>query len=80
MRPVRLEPAALRSRVKHSTTEPLLSHILVGGGEGLYYLVGVHTYKFLSEPQKWLSLTDVVQTSSSLITAKLCKCLQNELV
>ena len=25
--PVRLEPAALRSRVKHSTTEPLHSHI-----------------------------------------------------
>ena len=24
--PVRLEPAALRSRVKHSTTEPLRSH------------------------------------------------------
>ena len=29
MTPVRLEPAALRSRVKHSTTEPLrsLSHV-----------------------------------------------------
>ena len=27
MTPVRLEPAALRSRVKHSTTEPLLSRI-----------------------------------------------------
>ena len=26
MTPVRLEPAALRSRTKHSTTEPLLSH------------------------------------------------------
>ena len=26
MMPVRLEPAALRSRVKHSTTEPLRSH------------------------------------------------------
>ena len=26
--PVRLEPAALRSRVKHSTTEPLRSLIL----------------------------------------------------
>ena len=25
--PVRLEPAALRSRVKHSTTEPLRSHV-----------------------------------------------------
>ena len=25
--PVRLEPAALRSRVKHSTTEPLRSHL-----------------------------------------------------
>ena len=28
MTPVRLEPAALRSRVKHSTTEPLRSHNL----------------------------------------------------
>ena len=28
MTPVRLEPAALRSRVKHSTTEPLRSHML----------------------------------------------------
>ena len=27
MTPVRLEPAALRSRVKHSTTEPLRSQI-----------------------------------------------------
>ena len=27
MTPVRLEPAALRSRVKHSTTEPLRSHL-----------------------------------------------------
>ena len=26
MTPVRLEPAALQSRVKHSTTEPLHSH------------------------------------------------------
>ena len=32
MTPVRLEPAALRSRVKHSTTEPLRS--LGGGGGG----------------------------------------------
>ena len=29
MTPVRLEPAALRSRVKHSTTEPLRSHAFV---------------------------------------------------
>ena len=27
--PVRLEPAALRSRVKHSTTEPLRSHSII---------------------------------------------------
>ena len=30
MTPVRLEPAALRSRVKHSTTEPLRSHCILG--------------------------------------------------
>ena len=29
MTPVRLEPAALRSRVKHSTTEPLRSLVVV---------------------------------------------------
>ena len=27
--PVRLEPAALQSRVKHSTTEPLRSHTML---------------------------------------------------
>ena len=37
--PVRLVPAALRSRVKHSTTEQLRSHILGGGGEGLPYII-----------------------------------------
>ena len=31
MMSVRLEPAAFRSRVKHSTTEPLPSHIIVFG-------------------------------------------------
>ena len=37
MTPVRLEPAALRSRVKHSTTEPPRSHIrlLYGSKYGL---------------------------------------------
>ena len=29
MMPVRLEPAALRSRVKHSTTEPLGSLVII---------------------------------------------------
>ena len=32
MTPVRLEPAALRSQVKHSTTEPLRSLCLNGPG------------------------------------------------
>ena len=32
MTPVRLEPAALRSRVKHSTTEPLRSLTFVAIG------------------------------------------------
>ena len=35
MTPVRLEPAALRSRVKHSTTEPLRSHKVVLDGSML---------------------------------------------
>ena len=37
MTPVRLEPATLRSRVKHSTTEPLRSLLVeeeMGGGGG----------------------------------------------
>ena len=29
MTPVRLEPTALRSRVKHSATKPLCSHVVV---------------------------------------------------
>ena len=32
MTPVRLEPTALRSRVKHSTTEPLRSQLNSGTG------------------------------------------------
>ena len=42
MTPVRLEPAALRSRVKHSTTEPLRSLIYFwegGGGEYQIYFI-----------------------------------------
>ena len=31
--PARLEPAAPRSRIKHSTTEPMRSHILLVAGE-----------------------------------------------
>ena len=34
MTPVRLEPAALRSRVKHSTTEPLRSLIVISSSSG----------------------------------------------
>ena len=33
MTPVRLEPVAPRSRVKHSTTEPLPSHFSWWGGQ-----------------------------------------------
>ena len=32
--PVRLEPTALRSQVKHSTTEPLHSHEIIFGSGG----------------------------------------------
>ena len=42
--PVRLEPAALRSRVKHSTTEPLRSH--VPGGEGLVVVWSCISYDY----------------------------------
>ena len=40
---VRLEPAALRSRVKHSTTEPLRSHIVVVVVIVLYTVTVVET-------------------------------------
>ena len=36
--PVRHEPAAPRSRVKHSTTEPLRSYLQFNGGGQLYIL------------------------------------------
>ena len=36
---VRLEPAALRSRVKHSTTEPLRSHVCPLYDEARYTLM-----------------------------------------
>ena len=42
MTPVRLEPGALRSRVKHSTTEPLRSH------EELMCKNQQHQYPFLA--------------------------------
>ena len=38
MTPMRLEPAAPRSRVKHSTTEPLRSRWLFVGPTGVYLL------------------------------------------
>ena len=37
MTPVRLEPAALRSRVKHSTTEPLRSLPDIDGKQVIYF-------------------------------------------
>ena len=49
--PVRLEPAALRSRVKHSTTEPLRSHPLVAD-----------LFLFCYERDFMLSLSDNNQT------------------
>ena len=39
MTPVRLEPAALRSRVKHSTTEPLRSHFYERNGKNLFWSI-----------------------------------------
>ena len=38
MTPVRLEPGALRSRVKHSTTEPLRSHFISCSSVHVYYV------------------------------------------
>ena len=47
MTPVRLEPAAPRSRVKHSTTEPLrsLKFVLNGTqGEGTFFLQFLYSH------------------------------------
>ena len=55
MTPVRLEPAALRSRVKHSTTEPLRSR---SGEVDLYKVKGPTTIFSEAEEEKtalWLS-------------------------
>ena len=43
MTPVRLEPAAPRSRVKHSTTEPLRSHSLIFVSQGYLKSTTFHT-------------------------------------
>ena len=42
MTPVRLEPAALRSRVKHSTTEPRRSLFFLGDDIQMPLKVGQH--------------------------------------
>ena len=41
MTPVRLEPAVLRSRVKHSTTEPLHSHIVEDMIHGEQHIINI---------------------------------------
>ena len=52
MTPVRLEPVAPRSRVKHSTTEPLHSHFFFfffwggGGGGGAVLASFPHIQKY----------------------------------
>ena len=43
MMPVRLEPAALRSRVKHSTTEPLRSQSTGCDEMGDYFTIEADT-------------------------------------
>ena len=58
MAPVRFEPAAPRSRVKHSTTEPLRSHGMVevrlsGFGFIKYEVRGIFSgYKAIAEDNK----------------------------
>ena len=58
MAPVRFEPAAPRSRVKHSTTEPLRSHGMVevrlsGFGFNKYEVRGIFSgYKAIAEDNK----------------------------
>ena len=45
--PVRLEPAAPRSRVKHSTTERLCSLVNVSDADQNYQIISINEYVLL---------------------------------
>ena len=46
--PMSLKPAAPRSRVKHSTTEPLCSLNVLGVGDNLYVISNLNNNKYNS--------------------------------
>ena len=54
-----IEPAALRSRVKHSTTEPLRSPgniVAVLGDHGRSYTIHKHAFAYIFEPEYRMAL------------------------
>ena len=78
MTPVRLEPATLRSRVKHSTTEPLRSHVIATvifllTGRSCEYFKNLKPYFFLKgfvgaycEPEVEASIQTMSSSSYSV--------------
>ena len=64
MTPVRLEPAALRSRVKHSTTEPLRS---LWDLYFIYFYWPLKTCFTVSRPRQWTECADQIVQLCRLI-------------
>ena len=63
MMPVRLEPAALRSRVKHSTTEPLRSHCAPMGAD-LFLFCYERDFMMSLSDDKQADVVDAINTTS----------------
>ena len=63
--PVRLEPAAPRSRVKHSTTEPLRSHNL--------YMFTTQKYSYLNVREPKIVFMNDVHVRCMFVPAKQTK-------
>ena len=69
MTPVRLEPAALRSRVKHSTTEPL--RVFNGMQEKrIHYMCENGTEKSVPRDQAFWGQTVILGTEFSIPSSK----------
>ena len=73
--PVRLEPAALRSRVKHSTTEPLRSQILQSkaGFQKIWY----HCSSYSKRSKISSNFLFLFSSKITVLRMKFTKCLQN---
>ena len=78
MMPVRLEPAALLSRVKHSTTEPLRSYLLDGDQQEVLISLSMGTLAGASpkysrtcvKGRSKIDKTKILMTNGSLMKVK----------